>query len=60
MYQNGGPWTAVYNNVQVLVMFFLTYNVSIDWQEEFYMGWNSKVKRTSEMFARMLAMDRHW
>ena len=35
--QNGGPWTAVYNNVQALVKFFLAYNVSIDWQEEFYM-----------------------
>ena len=31
--QNGGPWTAVYHNVQTLVTFFLAYNVHIDWQE---------------------------
>ena len=36
-HQNGGPWIAVYNNVQTLVTFFLADNVSIDWQEEFYM-----------------------
>ena len=35
--ENVGPWTAVYNNVQTLVTFFLAYNVSIDWQKEFYM-----------------------
>ena len=35
-HQNGRPWTAVYNNVQALVMFFLA-DVSIDWRGEFYM-----------------------
>ena len=30
-YQNGRPWRTVYNNVLALVMFFLAYNVSIDW-----------------------------
>ena len=29
-HQNGRPWTAVYNNVQALVTFFLAYNISID------------------------------
>ena len=32
--QNGGPQTAVYNNVRALVTFFVAY-ISIDWQEEF-------------------------
>ena len=41
-YQNGRPWTAVYNNVQALVMIFLAYNVSVDWQEE-----NSEVEQTT-------------
>ena len=37
-YQNGGPWTAVYNNIRALVIFFLhTCNISIEWQEELYM-----------------------
>ena len=35
VHQNGGPWTALYNNVQAVVMFFLAYNVSIDWRQEF-------------------------
>ena len=35
-HQNGGPWTAVYNNVQVLVTFFLVYNLSIVWREVLY------------------------
>ena len=36
-YQNGGPCTAVYNNVQALVTLYLAHNVSVDWQEECYM-----------------------
>ena len=36
VHQNGRPWTAVYNNVQALVMLFLAYNVGINWREEFY------------------------
>ena len=47
MHQNGGPWRGVYNNVQALVMFFLAY-VSVDWLEEFYMRWNSKVGWTKQ------------
>ena len=35
-HQNGGPWTAVYNNVWALVTFFLAYNISIDWWEVLY------------------------
>ena len=37
LHQNGGLRTAVYNNVQALVMLFLAYNVNIDWREKFYM-----------------------
>ena len=36
VHQNGGPWTAVYNNVWALVTFFLAYNVNIDWWEVLY------------------------
>ena len=35
-HQNGWPWTAVYNNVQALVTFFLAYDVSIDQREILY------------------------
>ena len=35
VHQDVRPWTAVYNNVQALVTFFLEYNVGIDWQDSF-------------------------
>ena len=57
MHQNGRPWTAVYNNVQALVMLFLTYNVGIDC---FMYGRTVKLNRQGEMSAHVLAMGQHW
>ena len=50
----------MYNNVRALVTSFLAYNVSIDWQEEFLCGRIVKLNGQSEMFAHVLAIDRHW
>ena len=56
---NDGSWMAVYNNVQVLVTFFLVY-VNIDWQEQFLCGRTIKLNEQSDMFACLLAMGFHW
>ena len=57
--QNGGPRTAVYNNVWFKWHFFLAYNISIDWQEEIYICDRTvKMNGQSKMFTCLLALGR--
>ena len=55
-HQNGGPWTAAYNNDKFSDI-FLTYNVS---EKSFICDRTVKLNGQSETFACVLAMGHHW
>ena len=59
-HQNGGPWTAVYNNVQDLVMIFWHTKSVLIGEKSFICSRTVKLNGQSETFANMLATGRHW
>ena len=52
VFKNGRPWTAVYNNVRALVMFFLAYVVLFG-EKSFISSRIVKLNGQSEMFTRV-------